>query len=577
MHRSREHRVLQRANIFLAMVAIFFLLLGFRLFYLQILQHRKYKALAYRQQFRKIPLFPHRGDILSSDQKLLARSIEINSLFAVPKDISDKKKLIYQLSKYLPFTNDQKERLLQRLQDYRYRNFAWIWRRLDDRTYQKIKALHLAGIGFEKEFRRYYPNGRLACHVLGATDIDGNGLEGIEKVFDRELKGKMGFRVVGIDALGRHLREDFHQTILPRDGKSVQLTIDSIIQSKVERELQHLAARWKPRGACAVVLSVKDSQVLALASWPSFDPNHIQDSEKEALRNRAIVDYYEPGSTLKPFVALSAVLEGVMQFEDAIFCHNGTFRFGPRTIRDTHPYEWLSLSEAIVKSSNIALSQVGVRLGDKKLREYIQSFGFGKKTGIELPGEEEGKLTSMEKWGFYTTTSVSMGYEIGVTCLQLANAYAAMVNGGYLHRPILVKRVYKNSKVVYEARPRLIRRVYQRPELTKKILLILESVVEEGTAKLAKISDYRLGGKTGTARRASRKRRGYSGKYLASFVAVAPISSPEIVVAVMVDSPTGAIYGGVVAAPSAAKIAHSTLAYLGVQPDKILSTQTHSN
>ncbi|RME84179.1 MAG: penicillin-binding protein 2, partial [Planctomycetota bacterium] len=431
-----------------------------------------------------------------------------------------------------------------------------------------IQKNKIAGFGFSREFKRFYPLFHLASHVVGFTDLDGEGLEGVERYFNEFLKGKDGYQYIAVDALGRPLNEKPLKAQMPEHGGNLVLTIDSVIQNYVEEELNRIMLHWQPKATFAVVVDVRNGKVLAMANRPDFDPNHPAQFPTEARRNRLLTDYYEPGSTIKVFTAFGALKAKVVTLEDTFFCHYGRFQFGPRRITDTHGYGDLSVRMIVVKSSNIGMAQIGVKLGDKKVRQNILDFGFGKKTGIELPGEVAGKVTSEKRWSFYSTTSVAMGYEIGVTALQLAMGYSAIANGGYLYRPTLVEKLIWNGKVVGKSRPCCVRRIYNDPQLQKQMLSILQGVVEEGTAKRARLSDYTMGGKTGTARRNAKGRRGYTGKYLASFVAVAPITRPRLVVVVMTDSPKGAMYGGTVSAPAAARIMQKSLHYLGVPPDK---------
>lgn len=561
--------ILLRSNLILYGIVLVFLLLGVRLVKLQVVDHERYEKMAFQQQFRKVPIAPQRGDILSHDGKLLARSLEVYSLYAIPHRIKDKEKVITAVSDILGFSTEWRQTLIRRFNEKRYRNFAWIKRHLKPQVYEQIKSLKLKGLGFRKESKRYYPQGEMLCHVLGLSNIDNCGIEGVEKWMDKSLKGVPGHKLVGVDALGRRLNEDPHLEVSPRNGHSVYLTIDSVIQHYVERELDHVVARWKPQSICAVVYSLTDGRVLAMATRPHYNLNQPTEAKPEARRNRAITDYYEPGSTLKPFTALAAVKDGIINFDTVFNCYHGRHRFGRRLIRDTHGYGDLTVKEIIIKSSNIGMAQIGMQLGPDKVRQNLFDFGFGRPTGLEIPGEEKGKITSKKRWSYYSTTSVSMGYEIGVTAIQMAAAYAPLVNGGTLFRSSVIEKVVdQQGQTLYKFQPKVVRQIYRDPALRQGILEALGGVVENGTAKQAQIPDYTIGGKTGTARRHAKGRRGYTTKYLASFVGVAPLSNPRLAVVVMVNSPKGAMYGGTVSAPAAGRIMHSSLAYLGVAPDK---------
>ena len=428
-----------------------------------------------------------------------------------------------------------------------------------------------AGVFFPPEYERIYPQGNLAAHILGFGDIDGEGLEGVEKVCQSLLRGISVNRVVARDARSRALSTlvtDERTT----DGMTVELTIDSVVQAIVEEELQMAVDKLKKDTpeitAHAVVMDPFTGDILAIANYPTFDPNRPGSFPARNRRNDVVASVQEPGSTFKPLMISASIEEKIANFAEEIEC--STFRMeNGRTIKDIHPYGRMTLEMAVVKSSNPAMVRVGLRLGPKKMREYALKYGFGEKTGSLLPGEVRGKLTAADKWSSYTMGSVPMGYEINVTSLQMAAAYSAIANGGMLPRPNIVKAVYDNmGGLALKKEPEMRRRVISAgtASLMRKVL---RKVVTDGTGRRANLKEYELGGKTGTANMIANAReraagvRGYSkSRHTANFVALAPWDKPKAVICVSIRE-TGK-YGGEAASPVVAGIAKRVLGYWGV-------------
>ncbi|MDP6381058.1 MAG: penicillin-binding protein 2, partial [Phycisphaerae bacterium] len=364
---------------------------------------------------------------------------------------------------------------------------------------------------------------------------------------------------------------------LNRDGRTIVLTIDKAIQSFVEIELKRVIEKYEAKGVIGIVMDPRTGEVLAMANLPAYDPNNYGDYPAEARRNRAITDPYEPGSTFKAFVAAAALAKGVVKMEEQIHCGNGVWRYRSRTINDHHPYGRLSLQDIVVKSSNVGMAKLGVRLGDERLRQAVLDFGFGSKTGILLSGENAGVVQSAQKWSYWTTTSVPFGHEIMVTPLQLVTAFSVFANGGKLLKPRIVRGIL-------DTRGRLVADLAGKPEVVSQVMPeplanafrdeVLVEVVERGTGRQCKISGYKVFGKTGTAQKlappgSAESGNGYSHElYVGSFIAGAPAEAPRLVVLVAVDEPNKSkgYYGGTVAAPAVRAILEQTLAYLGVRP-----------
>ena len=533
-----------------------------------------------RQRGTREPIPAPLGDIVDRHGRLLATCQPVYSLYVNPRALpADQIETVLRpIADALRLPLDGIVRRVRRRQD---RYFVWLKRRLSEAELSKLVALQLdpRWFGFRREYRRVYPKGRLAAHVLGFRDIDLRPHGGIEQAFDHLLRGTPGERYVLRDAAGRPVHVDQTRHRRPEPGDTIQLTIDAVIQYFAEEALREVAQQWRPRGGMAcVVLDPHTGEVLALASWPVFDPNTPAHAPPEAWLNRAIGAVYEPGSTFKPFIAAAALNWGVVSLEEPIDCHNGVYRMGRRVLHSDHPHGVLPFAEVLIRSDNIGMAVIGERLGLEGVYRAVELFGFGRPTGIELPGEVRGKVQPFHLWNYYSLGSVPMGHEVGVTPLQLLRAFAALANGGYLLKPTVIKRVLRcDGQVRLEHEGAVVERRVVRAEVTTLLKDVLRRVVEEryGTGRRAQLPDYTLFGKTGTAQKPDPRGGGYlRGRHVSSFVVGAPVHAPEVVAYLLVDDPAGPghHYGGQVAAPAAAHLIQRTLRYLGVPPDKAAET-----
>ncbi|RMD52687.1 MAG: penicillin-binding protein, partial [Nitrospirae bacterium] len=443
------------------------------------------------------------------------------------------------------------------------RKFIWIKRKMDIQKSEIIRAMDLDGIGFIKEKKRYYPRNRTASHIIGFTDIDNRGLSGVEKMFDRYLRGIPGKFILYTDANNHKIYKNKKEAIA---GDTIVLTIDEYLQYVVEKELEHVLEKYRAKAAVSIMMDPYTGKILALANKPDFNPNFPGKFDEARRRNRAVTDMYEPGSTFKSILASAALEEKIVRVNQRFDCSKGYIRVGGRRIRDAHRHGILTFQQIIQKSSNVGAIQVGALLGKKRYYRYMRAFGFGQKTGSGLPGEISGFLAPPSRWSGLSLASMSIGQEIGITPLQLIRAYAAIANGGLLLKPYIVSEILSPSgDIIKKFKPTVVRRVISRrtSEIMKNIL---KTVVQEGgTAVNAAIKGNAVAGKTGTAQMVDPKTKRYSrSKYVSSFIGFVPADRPKFVLIVVVFEPKGAIYGGVVAAPVFRSIAEQALAYLGV-------------
>jgi len=565
-----------RANILCICIFVIFSALLYQLIRIQIFDHKKYSSLAFSQQCKKQDIPTRRGFVFDRRGVKLAESIQVGSVFADPLLITEKKKTSKILSDVLDLNNTKVTNLLNKK-----KRFVWIKRRISDEQEEALRLLHLKGIGLKQEYRRVYPYDKLCSQVLGFTDIDGNGLGGIESSLNQVISGSNGSRVVEKDGRQRQFSTLKEETVSARYGDSVFLTIDCNIQSIVEEELESACLKWDPNSAIAIAMDPSTGEVLAMANYPTFNPNFVQDSTLEQRRNRAITDCFEPGSLIKPLIVSGALESGLVEDDEMIFCYNGAYKVngGRRVIRDTHSYGNLSVSDIVVHSSNIGMAQLGQRMKSHRLHRYLKDFAFGERTGIQLPGEVKGIVRPLNLWSVDSEISVSFGYETAVTPIQLVTAFCSIANGGTLLKPRIVSKITdysgKRVKKKYET-PERIRRVVS-PETARDVMSpILENVVKEGTGKRAMLFTHRVAGKTGTAKKLQRvgNKMKYSNKYIGSFVGFAPAEEPRICVLVSLNEPkNGSYYGGTVAAPAVGNIIERTLGYMEVGPQFVQMAQ----
>jgi len=557
------------ANIIGVFLIIVFITLAVHIGRIQLVDHEKYIKLAKAQQCKKIELPARRGSILDRNGIKLAESLQVGSVYVDPSEIEDISTVAYQLSKLLKLNSSKLVKQLNR-----DKRFIWIKRKVSDEELNAVAKLSLKGVYIKYEYHRFYPNQQLASHILGFTDVDEKGLEGVELSFDSVLSGKPGFKLINRDALQRQIITPDAEVQMPKHGDNVMLTIDANIQRFAEEELEIAYKKWEPASATAIVMDPMMGEVLAMCNYPTYDPNHFKKYPPGSRRNLAITDCYEPGSIMKPIVVSGIFEQGLVKPDDVLFCNNGACEIEGRVLRDTHGgHGNLTVSEIVVYSSNIGMAKLGMLMGNEKMYQYLKQFNFGEKTGIELPGEIRGIFRPLKQWSRkYSLISISIGHEIAVTPLQFVTAFCSIPNGGLLLEPTIIKSTTNNDGKTKEEFQSLqpVRRVINSNIARNIMNPILKKVVTEGTGKNANLLEYDVAGKTGTSQKADGDDGRYSHeKYVGSFIAYAPAENPRICVLVMINEPrNGAYYGGTVAAPVVGEIIKRSLLYLGVEPSK---------
>jgi len=549
---------LRRFYLIIASFFVAFLIFIFKLASIYFFQSQYLTKLAAMQQNLYVEIPASRGLIYDRNFRPLAVNKRSFSVFAVPKEINDKDKVAFLLSKLLDLDKDF---ILERIS--RKKNFVWIKRKIPDEISEKIRQEKISGVFLLKEEERSYPGIYLAAHILGFVNIDNEGLEGIELVYNRYLKGKPGYAYFIRDAHQNVLKLE-NTDRLPVNGYNLILTIDEVIQYFVEEALDQAFKKHNAQGACVVVMKPDTGEILALANRPTFDPNAPQSFTTESRRNRAICDFFEPGSVFKIVTACAALEENQFKETDKIFCENGEYKISNHILHDHRPHGVLTFREVFSLSSNIGVCKIAQKLGLAKVCYYAKQFGFGQASGIELPGEVDGRLKSLKDYSNTSIAAVPMGQEVTVTALQLATAISVIANGGNYVKPYIVDRIEDSfGEVIQQHGPKILRRVIS-VETSNRVKSILKDVVDNGTAKMAKSNDYEFAGKTGTAQKID-SQGGYShSKFYASFIGFAPVENPKLAIAVVFDEPHPYYYGGVVAAPVFKQIAEQALKYIEV-------------
>jgi cell division protein FtsI/penicillin-binding protein 2 len=533
-----------------------------RLLVLQVVRHGDLMARAARQQMHTIPAPAKRGDILDRRGHVLATSVDADSIYAVPSEIDDPDRAAAQLCRaFEDCTPKEQKALAERLG--RSKAFAYVRRQVSPDEAKRVAALNLDGINSFKESRRFYPNKELGAHLLGYVGLDNGGLGGIESTYDSYIRGKAGTILIHTDAR-RHAFSRFERP--PTSGASVELTIDEYLQHIAERELRDGVAENHAAGGTAIVMNPHTGEILAMANEPTFNPNAYRDSQETERRNRAVQDLYEPGSTFKMVTASAAIEEKVMPLDTMIDTNPGQIRIDrSRVVRDVKNHGVLSFGDVIVESSNVGAIKIGFKVGSERMSEYVQRFGFGRQVSPDFPGENSGIVWSADKLSDTALASVSMGYQVGVTPLQMAAAVSAVANGGEYIEPRIVRAVYRGNRR-YNVQPKVLRRSISA-DTAAVLTSIMEDVVLRGTAKAAQIPGYTIAGKTGTAAKLVNGRYSHS-EYNGSFIGFIPSRNPALAIMVVLDSPHGphGYYGGGVSAPIFKRIAEPALRYLGVGP-----------
>ncbi|MGE3579373.1 MAG: penicillin-binding protein [Vicinamibacterales bacterium] len=533
-----------------------------RLVYLQVFQHDELVARAERQQLRTVPAPAKRGDILDRNGRVLAASADVDSLYAVPPEVDDAAATAAAVCGALgDCTKSERKDIGDRLR--RRRPFVYIRRQITPAQAARVADLQLEGIGFMRESRRFYPKRELASHLIGYVGQESDGLAGLESTYDKLVKGSPGKVLVQTDA---HRKAFSRVERPPTAGSSIELTVDEYLQYVAERELK-AGVQWAgAAGGSAVVMDPHTGEILALANYPTFNPNAFRNFNDQERRNRAVQDIYEPGSTFKIVTAGAALEEKLLTPETPIETGPGHIRFGSRVIDEDkrHNYGLISFADVIVKSSNVGVIKVGLRLGAHRLSDFVQRFGFGRPSSPDFKAESRGIVWSADRLTDSALASVSMGYQVGVTPLQMAAAVSVVANGGSLIEPRVVRAVIRDGRRLPVPR-RVLRRVINR-ETAAELASIMEAVVERGTGSKSKVAGYSVAGKTGTAQKIVNGR--YSNtEYNVSFVGFVPARQPVYTIVVVVDSPHGVPpYGGTVAAPIFSRIAEAALRHGGVTP-----------
>ena len=529
-----------------------------RLLWLQIHEHDRLLRSAESQQSRTLTLPAMRGTITDREGRILATSAGADTVFAVPTEIEDPQATARKLCQVLDgcsSSKDQYDGLVERLS--KRRPFAYVKRMVSPEEAAAVEALKLDGVAMHQESRRFYPMRELMAGVLGYVGLDNKGLAGIEQRYNDLIRGKDGQALVYADAK-RHAFDSV--TVPPTAGSSIELSLDAVLQHAVERELARGVAEHRAEGGVAIVMDPWTGEVLAMASVPTFNPNTFGETKGDRRRNLGVTYTYEPGSTFKTFTASAVLQERLLTPESPIDCSPGYLMIGSRRVNDVHKYGVLSFTDVIIKSSNVGAIKAGFRVGAEQMQRYVRRFGFGSRLSPDLPGEQAGIV-----WGDLNDSalaSVSMGYQIGVTPLQMATAVSSIANGGQLMRPRLV-RAFWNGDTRKAVAPEVIRRTVTA-ETAETLTAIMEGVVDRGTAKSTQIEGYTIAAKTGTA--AKLDDGVYSKqKYNSSIVGFFPSRKPVVTVLVVIDSPRlGGYYGGVVAGPVFKRIAEAAIQHMGV-------------
>ncbi len=514
-----------------------------------------------------------RGTIYDANHREIAVSIEVASIVAYPPNISKPGVAARLIARALKID----ESPLYRKLSSKKRTFVWVKRHVTPREAEQVKNLNLKGIDSIPENKRFYPNKTLAAQALGFSGLDGHGLEGIEFYYNDYLEGAAGKFTVLKDAFGR--RFDGGKTEAGDfGGNNLILTIDRTIQYIAESALEEAVDRFSAKSGIVIVMATKTGAILAMAHYPFFNPNTFRNFKQEVWRNRAIADQFEPGSTMKIFSAAAALESGKCRQHTIFYCENGAYRIGKNIVHDTKPHGWMSLQQIVKYSSNIGIVKVGETIGPDLLYKTLNDFGFGKKSGIDCPGETAGSMASYRRWSKIDAGAIAFGQGISVSALQLITATCAIANDGILMKPYMVQAIMdQNGRLIKSSSPCEVRRVIS-VETARTLKKIMESVTDNGgTGVNAALEGYSVCGKTGTAQKVDKKGAYAKNKYIASFVGFAPSQNSEIAVLVVIDEPGKEYYSSIVAAPTFKKIAFETLNYMNLPATHNAPHSSHVN
>ena len=543
---------------------------SFRLIYLQAIKHDEYAELAAKKHVHQRVIHAERGMILDANNEVLAHNIPVETVVADATHLSDVQATVGLLNTELEIPSQE---LAEKLNSDR--RYIVIKREVPaarvNALREKLRSGNLRGIYFEHDATRIYPNGSMLCHVIGFTDFDHHGVQGVEASMEEYLHGQDGYRFIEHNRAGQEIVPYRGQERASRDGYQLHLTVDLGLQSIVEEEIDAAMKEYSPQKATIILMRPQTGEILAIANRPNFDLNLRSEAKPEQMKNRAIIDMMEPGSTFKIVAAAAALNERKLRPDSELFCENGLWNYGGSALHDHRAFGYLSVRDILIKSSNIGAAKLALSIGDQKFYEYIRRFGFGERTGIELPGEINGVIRPPQTWSKISITRIPMGHEVGVTPLQMTSAMATIANGGKLVTPRIVKSVTaSDGKIISSVSPVVLRQVISA-ETAKQIGDALRGVVsDQGTAAAAAVPGFTIAGKTGTAQKVN-PHGGYDhGKYVVSFAGYLPADHPEFVGLVVLDdahtSKPELNYGGLVAGPIFSHVAEKAARYLDLEP-----------
>lgn len=559
-----ERGIQLRIRFFGIIFILMFLAITGRAVYLQIYLAPQLQDRADQQRQQIVKLAPQRGSIFDRNGDPLAVSLAAESLYADPVLVQDPATAAKELSSLLDLSRQELQKLLTGK-----KRFVWLQRKLDPEIAQKIRKLKIAGLHFVTERKRYYPQASIASHVIGFTGVDPNGLEGIELEYDRQLQGEPGRLISLRDARGRGLASSDQLVQGGEPGKNLHLTLDRSLQYIAEKELESVVHESGAIGGTVVMMEPASGRILALASQPDYNPNNPGRYRPSWRRNRTVTDMFEPGSTFKPFLLAGALEDGLVTPKTKIFCENGLYSVGGKTIRDHNKkYKNLTVAEMLKVSSNIGFAKLGKAMERERVYHYLSEFGFGEPTGLDVPGEVGGLLRPSSRWFEIDLAAISFGQGVSVTPVQMTAAMAAIANGGLVMEPYLVEKITDTKGMKVQRRLPQVRRRVVSEETASLVRNMMVAVTEPGgTGTRAALPGYRVAGKTGTAQKVDPVTGGYSpDKRVSSFVGFVPAENPALVISVTVDEPQGKAYGGLVAAPVFARIAGQSLSHLNILP-----------
>ena len=533
--------------------------LGWRLADIQVLNPDFLRNQGDARHVRQVPVAAHRGMILDRHGEPLAISTPVHSIWINPQEFDADKKQLASLAKIVGL---KATKVKKKVKQNSHREFVYLKRRVTPEIAGKVTDLKLAGVALQREYKRYYPTAEVTSHLVGFTNVDDNGQEGLELMHDDVLTGVPGLKRMVRDSRGNYV-EGGEQLKATKDGQNIQLSIDLRLQYLTYQALKETVSQHRARSGSAVVLDIHTGEVLAMVNQPSFNPNNRRGLKSSDYRNRAVTDVFEPGSTVKPFTMASGLKSGIIKPTSVIDTRPGTLRVSGHTIKDFRDYGQINLAKLIQKSSNVGVSKIALAMKPTQLWQDFSAFGLSEATGAYFPGEAMGSMPDPQKWRELDRATLSYGYGLASTALQLARGYMVLANGGILQPVSFIKTIEK---------PRG-RRVYST-DVMKQVVSMMEGVVtSQGTAKLAAVDNYRVAGKTGTVKKANRG--GYTeDRYLSLFAGIVPASKPRLAMVVMVDDPKGEdYYGGLIAAPVFSEVMTGAMRLLNIAPDDLPSPQ----